>query len=229
MIRVAPFLCLFFITGAAAPAGEPAWITKTLAALDGHLDRHPAAEADDLYKLIHQAVAGPGHAIDDPAAARRWLEREISSLQPSDHADPLCEPIGGDPEMVRIHLRPYVEAGRDPAELLDAFVTSANLVEPEPDHLDAVLRAAVEHLENTGRGRFGDALDATRVQLTDQGFPAVHHSTTFRGAYAPAYRVVTRGLAEAAGWCDDQGTIDDTGHPDADAGADVDAGPLTGS
>ena len=229
MSRVAPFLCLVVVTGTPAFAAEPGWITPTLDALDTHLASHSAAEAQDVYKLLHQAVMGPGHAIPDPGAVRSWLEREIASLQPSDHDDPLCEPIGGDPEMVRIHLRPYVEAGRDPVELLDAFVTSANLVKPEPDRLDALLHAAVEHLRNAGSADMAGTLHALRAELLERGFTAVRHSQAFRQTYAPAYRIVTRELADSAGWCDDPPATDGNGTSDAGAGADADGGSQGGS
>ena len=224
MTRLATLVCLLCMCAPAVRAAEPAWITETLAAIDAHLDRHPAAEADDLYKLIHQAVAGPGHAINDPAAARRWLEREIAGLGPSAHPDPVCEPIGGDPAMVRVHLRPFVAAGFDPDELSEAFIASATGTEGHAPRLEIALRAAVDHLRVTGRADRADALDALRVDLAIHGFPAVHHSVAFREAYAPAYRVVTRRVAASAGWCDDLATKDETGPPDADADAGLEGG-----
>jgi hypothetical protein len=229
MTRLAPLVFVLCMYAPAVRASEPAWITETLAALDAHLDRHPAAEADDLYKLIHQAVAGPGHAIDDPAAARRWLEREIAGLAPSAHHDPLCERIGGDPTMVRVHLRPFVAGGFDPGDLADAFMQTGATVRTDPVRLESALAAAIGHVRDTRSVDLADALEALRADLSARGFPAVHHSRTFRESYAPAYRIVTKGLADTARWCDDLATIDDTGPSDADTGADVDAGPRAGS
>jgi len=209
-------------------AAEPDWIARTLAALDAHLETHPAAEAEDVYKLLHQAVTGPGHAVNDPMSARRWLDREIAGLAPTGFDEPLCEPIGGDPAMVRIHLRPFVEAGFDPGELLDTFVATADGMPPAiPGRLDPVVRAAIAHLRGRGTTDRADGLERLRVELSTRGFPATHHSPAFRSAYAPAYRVVRLGLAEAAGWCDDLAALDDTGPSDADA--DVDAGRQGGS
>lgn len=229
MIRLAPLLWLFVMTGSPAPAAEPDWIPRTLVALDAHLERHPAAGAEDVYKLLHQAVTGPGHAVNDPSSARRWLDREIAGLAATGFDEPLCEPIGGDPEMVRIHLRPFVARGLDRDELADAFVASAAGPPPDSALLDAVVRRAVDHLRDAGDTDRADALLTLRAELSARGFPATHHSSAFRAAYGPAYRVVRRGLAEAAGWCEDLGRTSDTGPSDAGARADVDAERRGGS
>lgn len=223
-------LLLALSSASTTSAVEPPWITETLAALDTHLARHPAAEADDVYKLLHQAVMGPGHAIGDPVSAHRWLDREIATLERSDHDEPLCEAIGGDPAMVRIHLRPFVARGLDPDELSEAFIaTAAGMPPSSPERLGLVVRAAVEHLRSTGKAARAEALGRLRARLSARGFPAIHHSQTFRDAYAPSYRVVRRGLAEAAGWCDDPAASADVGTSEAGVGADVDAGHQGGS
>ena len=70
--------------------GRPSWI-KILASpgapmkfvsqlLSAHLARYPAMQLDDIYKLLHQAALGPGHAVDNPAAARKRLDQEMSAL-----------------------------------------------------------------------------------------------------------------------------------------------------
>ena len=38
-------------------------------AFGDHLDTHPHARGDDLYKFLHQTVYGPGHAIPNRQAA----------------------------------------------------------------------------------------------------------------------------------------------------------------
>ncbi len=212
-----------------APAAERDWTADTLTALDAHLAAHPAAQPQDVYKLLHQAVTGPGHAVNDPTSARRWLDREIAGLTPNGFDEPLCEPIGGDPAMVRIHLRPFVEAGLDPGELADAFVASAAGPPADPARLDDAVQRAVDHLRDAGDTDNADALLTLRTELSARGFPATHHSSAFRTAYDPAYRVVRRELAEAAGWCDDPDTTPGTGTSDAGAGADVVAGLEGGS
>ena len=47
-----------------------------MVAFGAHLDGHPLAGAEDLYKFLHQAVFGPGHAISNRGAAAGWLGRK---------------------------------------------------------------------------------------------------------------------------------------------------------
>lgn len=223
MARLASTLCVLLVTAAPVSAAERDWIADTLTALDTHLATHPAAEAEDIYKLLHQAVTGPGHAVNDPMSARRWLDREIAGLAPTGIDEPLCEPIGGEPAMVRIHLRPFVARGLDPVGLADAFVASAAGPPPDPARLDAAVQRTADHLRDSGDTDRADALLTLRTELAARGFPATHHSSAFRAAYAPAYRVVRRGLAEAAGWCDHPATTPGTEPSDAGVGADADA------
>jgi hypothetical protein len=79
-----------------------------MVAFGAHLDDHPLACADDLYKFLHQAVYGPGHAIPNREAAAAWMEREIENLDPPHEGESSCEVLGGEPPLVRVNLRPFV-------------------------------------------------------------------------------------------------------------------------
>jgi hypothetical protein len=186
-----------------AAGSEVDWIAPTLAALEDHLVRHPRAEAADAYKLLHQSVMGPGHAIPDPAAARMWLSSEIDGLEPEVVSEPLCEAIGGDPPMARIHLRPFVASGGDPESLLAAFVATAEVVVPDTRRLEAAIAAATMRLESVDRRDLAAGLRELQAEARPAGYPAVHHAEAFRAAYGPAYRVVLRTMAEEAGWCEE--------------------------
>ena len=58
----------------------------------------------DIYKLLHQAALGPGHAVRDPATASAALASEMPGLGEGP-ADPLVDPISPDGRLARIHLR----------------------------------------------------------------------------------------------------------------------------
>jgi hypothetical protein len=188
-------LLLFAGLGVGEPLSDP------VEALRAHLESHPRATPVDAYKFLHQGVFGPGHLIEDRTAAREFLEREINSLDRGVSDEPLCEGLGGEPALVRIHLRPFLEAGERPADLLGAFVDSANRVSGDADRMALVLTAAVERLRRTGRDDLADGLDRLRSELAAEGFPALHHAAAFRDAYRPAYRVVLLEIAEDRGWC----------------------------
>lgn len=197
---------LILVLAAAAPASEhqpPVEdVGSIMVAFGAHLESHPLAGAEDLYKFLHQAVYGPGHAIQDRAAAAAWLEREIGGLGPPLEGEPRCEPLGGEPPLVRLNLRPFVASGGGPDLLIDAFVASANRSRGSSRRMETVLSLAVSYVQCAGRGELAPELEALSAALAEEGFPAIHHSETYTAAYAPAYRVIELDLAAAHGWCE---------------------------
>ncbi|BCX02170.1 MAG: hypothetical protein KatS3mg053_0108 [Candidatus Roseilinea sp.] len=159
--------------------------------LRDHLRRYPLMQAEDVYKLLHQACLGSEHAVQDLDGVRRWMLRELAEMGDGPD-DPLVDPIAPDGRIVRVHLRPYVAAGYDPAQLLDAFVHTANGYRGSHEDLQRVLDAVIALAEAGSL-----PLDARRLielsrSLAAQGFPAIHHSDAYERAYRPAYRVVAR-------------------------------------
>jgi hypothetical protein len=182
-----------------APPADP--VGSIMLAFGEHLESHPLAAAEDLYKLLHQAVYGPGHAIPDREAAAAYLERELAGLGPPLDNEPRCEPLGGSPPLVRVNLRPFTAAGGDADALLDAFVATANEHPPDPATMTTVLDLAARWLPCAGRGALAPELRALAAEMTAEGYPAIHHSDIYRDAYHPAYRVIAAELAAAKGWC----------------------------
>ncbi|MFO7650975.1 MAG: hypothetical protein R6X13_06530 [bacterium] len=169
------------------------------AILDWHLERYPLLGAVDLYKLIHQGVYGPGHIIIDAASAREYLEREHAAV--SDLSDPssltpdprplVPDPLSPDARFIRVNLR-----GLDSSTielLLAALLESAREVPVDHATMRERLLGAIEW----SRQRLPGAEKELRQLLLKSeplGFPARHHSTAYRVAYRPAYRVVKPGL-----------------------------------
>ncbi|HVY06960.1 MAG TPA: hypothetical protein VHB46_13380 [Burkholderiales bacterium] len=157
--------------------------------LSTHLQRYPAMQLDDIYKLLHQAALGPGHAVTDAAAARKRLDEEIASL-----ADGIAEPdkdvISPDGRLARIHLRAWLAGKGDPGRLHRAFVETANTYPSSPDKL-AKFCACLADLADAGGIPFTRAqVEPWFARIAGEGYPPVHHSAAFRNAYRPAYRVV---------------------------------------
>jgi hypothetical protein len=154
-----------------------------------HRQRYPRLALADIYKLLHQAALGPGHAVKNPAAARAALVSEAADLGEGP-ADPLIDPISPDGRLARIHLRAYVGARRDLDRLADAFLQTAAGYAGSSDKL-AKFCACLGDLADAG----GIAFSRTEVAayfepIIAQGCPVVHHSDAYRVAYRPAYRVV---------------------------------------
>jgi hypothetical protein len=176
-------------------------VGSIMVAFGDHLDNYPLAGAEDLYKFLHQAVYGPGHAIPNREAAAQWLEREIGDLGPPlDHEEP-CESLGGEPPLVRVNLRPFVANGGDPDLLLEAFVASANRERGSSERMKIVLSLAVSYVQCAGRGELAPDLKELSAELAEKGYPAIHHSEAYAETYPPAYRVVEEALATEHRWC----------------------------
>jgi hypothetical protein len=165
------------------------------------LAEHPEAEAADVYKFLHQAIYGPGHAIPDPDAAARWLESELEDLGPPRVGEPPCEVLGGSPILVRVNLRPFVAASGDAGELLDAFVATAGEIHGQPGQMGEAIEIVVRWLRSDGAKKLAEGLERLGGKLAPEGYPAIHHSEAYIEAYRPAYRVITSERAAVHGWC----------------------------
>lgn len=154
------------------------------------LERYPEMEVQDLYKLLHQAALGPGHAVDDPAQARAWLEREIADLPQEPANEPQIDTLSAETGLVRVNLRPFLRSGGDPEELLAAFVRTANEYHGNSQLLECSWGLAIEMAE---KGELPFSIEELReffIMMKALGFPAIHHSAAYRQAYRPAYRVL---------------------------------------
>jgi hypothetical protein len=160
--------------------------------LGQHLRRYPRMELADIYKLLHQAAMGAGHAIDDADAAWRRLEAEAAILGAGPN-DPIADPISPDGQLARIHLRPYLAVGHDLRTLCDAFVETARVRAADPEKLTKFC-GCLGDLADAGGIPFSRAQVAGFMdEIVAKNYPVVHHSPAYREAYAPAYRVVALG------------------------------------
>ncbi len=162
--------------------------------LRGHLARYPLAEAEDVYKFVHQSVFGPAHAVPSRAEARRYLDEELAALPPGPAGEPMFDALDDDQSLARLNLRPYVSAGGDVERLLDAFVATAARVHGDAAVMRRRLAAAAAVLRALGRAETARQLDALAADRAAGDYAAGHHSAVYRDTYHPAYRVVLRGL-----------------------------------
>lgn len=169
------------------------------ALLRGHVARYPRMQVADAYKLLQHATMGSEHAVTDRAAADRWMADELRALPASQRDDTrgemIIDTLGR--AFARVHLRPFIAAGGEPARLVDAFVATANAAGDT-----AAFRCARETLQSLATaGTVPWPATAVRDFLatkTAAGLPAVAHSAEYSQAYGPAYRVVTMPELRAA-------------------------------
>ncbi len=143
-----------------------------------HRASHPAMELRDEVKLIYQNEFGGGHLIADPEEGLRRLRQELDGCPGGE--EPLFEPVGGG--SVRVNLAPA--SGRVSAEtLFRVFYLSSLRVHGTVEGFREKLRLLYELHDK-------DEVDAFLREYEAAGYPALSHSEAYRGAYAPAYRVI---------------------------------------
>jgi hypothetical protein len=191
---------LGFVPGPAVAADQS--VTHAVESLAFDFADRPDSEAADLYKFLHQAIFGPGHAISDRAAAMSFLADEIEGLGAPLPGEEPCRTLGGDPILVRVHLRPFVAGGGDPEALIDAFVATANRVHGNLSQMSEAISLVVKWLHSDRQKQLATQLEKLGRDLAKQDYPVIHHSQAYIKAYKPAYRVVAAELAAPYGWCE---------------------------
>lgn len=153
---------------------------------------NPGLEIDDLFKYLHQSCFGCEHLVTDGDYALRRIREEAKNAE-EDNLPPL-ERLCGD--FCRVHLTAL--SGEDgPEALCRAFLLSAGCRPAGQPRLEQCLEASLA-LAREEKIPFDPAVLAAAIdEWRGKGFPALHHSDSFRDAHHPAYRVVhTRYLPE---------------------------------
>ncbi len=159
---------------------------KLSEALTAHACRYPALRARDVCKFLYQGTFGCEHLLSSPEGAEEALYKEAAALEAD--AAPLTEPLGE--RYGRVYLS-HLSAGLSPKTLSRLFFLSAKDEKGEEQALRAGL-AAARRLAEEGAFPFSPAeFDKAVREWEKEGFPPLHHSEEFRGAYRPAYRVIS--------------------------------------
>ena len=164
--------------------------------LVSHFTRTPRMQVEDIYKLLHQAAMGSEHAIHDEQSARENLRRELAGMGEGPN-DPWLDPISPDGQIARVHLRPYLHAGKDPENLLCAFIRTAQEWQGSTTMLREFGAVASGFLKAEPGSIRAEDFEGFFIKMEESGFPAVHHSEQYQNLYRPAYRVVARKYLEA--------------------------------
>jgi hypothetical protein len=156
-----------------------------------HWRRYPLMEMQDLYKLVQQAAMGNTHLGSDHAKIYIVLREEMAQIQDSPH-EPLLEELTPDGSVVRVNLRPFKALQGAPDALWQAMIQSAKTFHASPGRL-AQYWQYIEEMAVAGILPYEtQALQAYMQQRQAQGYPAVHHSASYRAHYHPAYRVILK-------------------------------------
>ncbi|MBO7418884.1 MAG: hypothetical protein J6U14_08135 [Bacteroidaceae bacterium] len=161
-------------------------------AVRGLIDQYPKATLQDVYKSFYQERFGPGHMISNVENARNYLMSEME--QASENTGAYYEPTGSEGKYVRIYLNAVSDGKISAEQLLDAFVESANHVEPLSDKWADQWTQIVNVIEEK---RIPVTMTEDLKQLLkecSEQDEAVHHSEAYNQAYRPHYRIVERNI-----------------------------------
>jgi hypothetical protein len=162
--------------------------------MKAQLERYPAMQVQDWYKLVFQAALGNEHLMTDSARIHDYLIREFESI-PASSDEPLLEEISPDGEVVRLNLRPFKARQGDHRALFQAMMQTARTFHKSQERLERFLRY-LEQMAASGAIPFeAKAMQSFLHEMRDKGYPAVHHSAIYEEKYAPAYRVILRKFA----------------------------------
>lgn len=174
------------------------------ALIRAHVQRYIAIDILDVYKLLHQGVFGPGHAVSNLKAAKERLEKECEKLAPAPD-ELLVESVHPAGQIVRIHLRPYLAVQGSLKKLLEAFMRSSRNPMGSLTQM-AAWWATFQTMSEQG-GVLANRFNARTVSLVGrarsaESWPASQHSPPYDRTHKPAYRVMT--LADAQETLDSQ-------------------------
>ncbi|MCL1892737.1 MAG: hypothetical protein FWG02_00690 [Holophagaceae bacterium] len=159
-------------------------------AVQNEVASRPVANANDLYKLLHQSVFGVGHIISSKESAREYLQSEMASLGPALPNELLYDDLGGG--IARVNLRPFRDGNGSIEDLLVAMVETAKANKGTQKMMTERVNEACRILAKQKKKVLAKSLKSLAKKQASSGYPALHHSEAYRNAYLPAYRIVDR-------------------------------------
>lgn len=163
----------------------------TRSRLREHLLRYPACEASDVFKYLFHSSFGCEHLVKDENAVLEYIKKEHKDMAKSE--SPLVERLDGGYSRVSLFS---VDEGLKPETLAKMFRLSAKKEPCGKEMLEEKLRVATEMVEIGELPFDKDEFDRELSSWREAGYPAVHHSDTFKAEYKPSYRVIADRFAD---------------------------------
>ena len=160
--------------------------TKTREMLISHYKAYPSLEIADIFKFLFQSAFGCEHLVSSKERALTYIKEELERVS-AERSAPRIDALDGD--YSRVHLSCLNERAT-PEILAEYFCLSAR-TEPEGKATLTEKIAVARELIASGEIPLSlSEFDELHAKWQAAGYPAVHHSDTFREAYHPAYRVI---------------------------------------
>lgn len=160
-------------------------------AVQDELWLHPKSTLIDLYKFFFQGAYGPGHIIQNPAIACRYLKKELQTCTQFNSV--LWQPAGYQKKYLRVSLECLRNGTIAFAAFFDAFIKSANTgTNPTLSEWQQEWQSIIGIIAELALD-LAD-YDNNRIYLEralSEGKIVAHHSKIYRETYHPHYRLIT--------------------------------------
>ena len=169
--------------------------TKTF--VSRQMVQYPKSHLLDLYKSCFQDYMGAEHLVSDRERVKAYLDEELTTADIDDLPERFYEPCGIKGRYVRVSLRAVKEGLITEDMLLDAFIRSANTKRPSIKFWSRKWHKSIGTIDKMGLNlpdydREKQFIDS----LLSVGKYAISHSSDYREAYHPHYRIVKRRIFE---------------------------------
>ena len=159
---------------------------------------HPSMMPQDVAKLCFQATYGAEHLLEDVKRAEAFFYDEYQMTEPGDK--PVCEAISE--EIVRVNFAGWKQSGLDEKKLFKAFCESAREISGATQKRDdefrqrtEIVHEVLQEAERDDYVKLDFSIDDWKEYLEQYrqgGIRPVHHSSRYREAEKPAYRIVKK-------------------------------------
>ena len=165
-------------------------IDKITELIKSEFELHPKAQLLDYYKLFFQGTFGPGHIISNKSSARKHLQKELEKSSIFEEHD--YQNISYIHESYRVNLNIINDGKISFDDFLDAFLKSAK-VEIEISDKEWIeewkniekqilmMKIPIENIEE----------QSTKLWKIIENKQLVSHSSIYRTAYSPHYRLIS--------------------------------------
>ncbi len=143
------------------------------------------SDLQDIFKFLFQSCFGCEHLLSDEASALAMLRQEMLFAEQDDL--PEMELLDG--AYCRVHLK-ILHRGLSPETLCKLFFLSSEKCPDGKARLEQKLQNLLDCAKE-GLLPFSENEVSEKISIwRDSGFPALHHSESYRAAHHPAYRVI---------------------------------------
>jgi len=166
---------------------------KLIELISYHIERYPAMELGDVYKLLYQSVMGPAHILQNKELAYSYLKNEFDSPNDSYETE-LYVDISLEYELVRLNIPVFIKTGSVDA-LYDMMLETQKKVCPDKEKVKSYWIELESLIEDNKFEQFTPyQWNKLNKILCKDVFPHFSHSAVYKNLYRPSYRIVLREL-----------------------------------